>query len=80
MSSNLTLFATKNGSEEMTFNCVKEIHAKPNDDGTYYVEIIMSCEDAEKNRLSDCTSQIPRAMLNIQVLKPDDGKMIDFVV
>ena len=56
----------------MTFNCIKEIHAKPNDDGTYYVEIIMSCENAEKNTLSDCTSQIPRAMLNIQVLESDD--------
>ena len=74
MSSNLTLFANKNGSEEMTFNCIKEIHAKPNDDGTYYVEIIMSCEDTEKDRLTDCTSQIPRAMLNIQVLESDDGK------
>lgn len=59
---------------------VKEIHAKPNDDGTFYVRVIMECADQERplgkgkyKTHSTCISEFPRAKIEIVALVANNG-------
>lgn len=70
----------------MNFSGVKEIHAKPNDDGTFYVRVTMECADQEhllgKGKYkthSNCISEFPRAKIEIVALASNnDGELLRF--
>lgn len=51
---------------------MKEIHAYKNEDGTYRIEGVSAMTD--HGELKDVIIQIPRADLNINVLKSDNSK------
>lgn len=65
---------------------VKEIHAKPNDDGTFHVRVIMECADQEhplgKGKYkthSTCISEFPRAKIEIVALVANNvGELFQF--
>lgn len=70
----------------MNFSGVKEIYAKPNDDGTFYVRVTMECADQEhslgkrKYKIhSNCISEFPRAEIEIVALvSNNDGELLRF--
>ena len=65
---------------------VKEIHAKPNDDGTFHVRVIMECTDQEQplgkgkyKTHSNCISEFPRAKIEIVALASNNrGELFQF--
>ena len=71
----------------MNLNGVKEIHAKPNDDGTFHVRVIMECADQEhplgkgKYKIrSNCISEFPRAIEIVALVSNNGGELFQFTV
>lgn len=70
----------------MNLSGVKEIYAKPNNDGTFHVRVIMECTDQEhplgKGKYkthSNCISEFPRAKIEIVALASNNrGELFQF--
>lgn len=72
----------------MNLSGVKEINAKPNDDGTFHVRVIMECADQEHplgkekyKAYGNCISEFPRAKIEIVALASgSSGELFQFEV
>ena len=72
----------------MDLNGIKEICAEPNNDGTFYVKVIMKCADSEHQigkgtyKLhKECVVEIPMAKVEIEALPSKNvGEFLRFTI